>query len=718
MNKFVKKNIKRFLESTPLYSLFRKYKTLLYKEKFDNSDNYRLAKNFFLAFKILFRCRIVTAFGRKTLIEKKAILFQKKCRKIKLSISPKDKFIYDIDPFILPMYSGAKGKSLIGNLTIDYARILREGFIKTQKVIIEKLQQKRLNQHQEIFLDSLLEIHKGVEILRERYLKELSGFRLEDNQNLKEIKDMLSQVPLSPARNFKEALQSFLFINSLIWLDDHFLVGLGRLDQIFYPYLKTDLEKGILTKKEAHDFLKEFFKKLHQEYKYKSSVLLGDAGQTIILGGKNMDSSDASNELTFMIMDVLKELKLPDPKIVLRIHSKTPDALWSKAFECLLSGLQYPLFSNDEVIIPALIKFGYSKEDTFNYGTSACWEPLIPGKSLDQNNLLNFNFLEPLRKTIEGVNKESLNIKSFDDLLNLYKEELKIYVQKETRRLNKMDFEPSPLLSLLIGDCLEKIEDISEGGARYNNYGILTVGLGNLINALFNIERVFFQEKKYSLDKLGQIAKKNFSNSEVLLKDLRNKGPKFCMDNDMVISLTNELIKTIFQALRNFNNKFGGKFKFGLSSPAFISLGKNFPASLDGRKYGDPFGVNISPLVFSPSLSYTEIANFTSKINYEEAFNGGVLDLMIERGLAEKNKEKFINFFKTLFNTGGMQFYINILDYQTLIAAKENPELFPNLIVRVWGFCAYFKDLPEEYQNLIIKRAQYYDSIDNKSSEI
>ncbi|MGB9680932.1 MAG: glycine radical domain-containing protein, partial [Minisyncoccia bacterium] len=125
----------------------------------------------------------------------------------------------------------------------------------------------------------------------------------------------------------------------------------------------------------------------------------------------------------------------------------------------------------------------------------------------------------------------------------------------------------------------------------------------------------------------------------------------------------------------------------------------------------EPFGVHISPLLFSNPLSYTEIANFASKINYEKAFNGAVTDIMIEKSFAEKNKKIFLDFIKTFFTSGGTQLQFNVLNSKILLAVKENPTLYPNFIVRVWGFSAYFKDLPKEYQDLIIERAQYYESI-------
>jgi len=720
MKKSIKKNIKNFLYSIGFYPFIRKFYTLLYKEQ-SSSRKANFTKKLFICLETFFRSQIIIISGRKNLIEKKAILFRKTCEKMRIFISPNNKFIYDIDFFILPIYSlpkKDKNFSIIGNLTINYSKIIEKGVISIEEEIKNKINKKEVTQSQKVFLYSLLEVCNGIKILRNRYLKKLANSKWKNNQNITEIQKILERVPLYPASNFKEALQCFLFVNSLLWTNDYPLIGLGRLDQILYPYLKYDLENGNITEKEALNLLKEFFIKIHEGYKYKSNTLIGDTGQVIILGGKNIDDSDASNKLTFMIIDVLQELKFPDIKIILRIYSKTSNELWNKALECLLSGIQYPLFSNDEVIIPALMKFGYLKEDAFNYGTSACWEPFIPGKSLDQNNLLNLNLLKPFNETVAQIVQQKEIIKNFNDFLNLYNKNLKVYIKKEIKELNKINFEPSPFLSLLIDDCLENLKDISEGGAKYNNYGILSVGLGNTVNALFNIERIVFEEKRYSFDELFRVIENNFYNSEILLENLRNKGLKFCMDDEKVIYLVNNIIEIIFQTLKNLKNKFGERFKFGLSSPSFVSMGEDCPASLDGRKYGNPLGTNISPISFSPSLSYTEIANFASQINYEEAFNGAVLDLILERNFVDQNREKFINFLITFFNFGGMQCHLNILNYNILMKAKENPDLFPDLIVRVWGFCAYFKDLPEEYQNLVVERAKYYESLSNQYPEV
>ena len=721
MKNSIKKNVKNFLNNVGFCPFIKKFYILLYKEQ-NGSYKFNFAQKLFISLKIFLRSKLIIVSNGKNLTEKKAILFRKSCEKMKISILPNDKFVYDIDYFILPIYSileKEKNLFIIGNLTINYNKILKEGIINIEENIKNKINNKKITSSQKDFLYNLLEICNGIKILKDRYLKELNRSKWRNNENIKEIREMLEYVPLHPARDFKESLQCFLFINSLLWTNDYPLMGLGRLDKILYPYFKNDLDDGNITEKEAFNLLKDFFINLHKNRKYKSNELLGDTGQVVILGGKNLDGSDSSNELTFMIIDVLKELKIPDVKIILRVHSKTPNELWNKSLECLLSGVQYPLFSNDEVIIPALIEFGYSKEDAFDYGTSACWEPFIPGKSLDQNNLSSLNLLIPISETIKQISQQKeIIIKNFNDFLSLYNKNLKIYIENEVKQLNKINFEPAPLLSLLTDDCLENLKDISEGGARYNNYGELLVGVGNTINAIFNIKRIVFEEEECSFSELSKIIKNNFYESEILLENLRNKGLKFCMDDEIVIGLVNNIIEVIFQTFKNFRNKFGGKFKFGLSSPSFISAGQDFPASLDGRKYGDPFGVHISPVPFSPPLSYTEIANFASQINYEKSFNGDVLDLILERNFVDQNKGNFIKFLITFFNLGGMQCHLNILDYNILMKAKENPDLFPDLIVRVWGFCAYFKDLPEEYQNLVIERAKYYESIGNQYSEV
>ena len=649
----------------------------------------------------------------------KASLFKKKCEKSRIKYQPQEVFLYSLDTLTRAIPKNYQ-QIPIGNLPVNYKKILNNGLTSIQEEIKTKMESKDLNKSQKSFLESLLETVEAIEIMRKRqliYLKKLAD-KYPQNNNVKSLVEIFSHVPIHPARTFKEALQSLLFINSLIWMDDHPLVGLGRLDQTLYPFLRDDLENGRIKIDEAYNLIKEFLKTLNKYYEYKSNTLLGDTGQIIILGGKNRDGTESTNQLTFMFMDALRELKLPDPKLILRIHENTPEKLWEKAVQCLEEGLGYPLFSNDNVIIKSLIEFGYTEDDSYNYGTSACWEPLIPGKSLDQNNLANINLLEPLKRTLENINKKNVNPSTFKDFLELYERFLEDYVTETVKKVDNLRFEPSPLLSLLMDDCITNAQDISHGGARYNNFGLLTVAMGNTVNALLNIKRLVFEDKKIKITEIPQTTGDNFESNETLALKLQNKGLKFGMDEDIVIELTNELISIVQQKLEDFKNPYGGRYKFGLSSPGFITESQEYPASFDGRKAKEPFGVHISPLSYTSDLSYTEITNFASHLNYRKAFNGDVVDIMMEKSFLKNNEEDFVNFLKVSFKKGVMQLQVNVLNPETLIKARKNPELYPNLIVRVWGFSAYFKDLPDEYKDLIIKRALQYESANHQCAAI
>jgi len=480
----------------------------------------------------------------------------------------------------------------------------------------------------------------------------------------------------------------------------HHLIGLGRLDQILYSFYLNDIKKGSLNKDKAIFLIKEFLKSIHKGFKYKSNVLPGDTGQVIVLGGKDHMGKDQCNELTFIFMNVMKDLKLPDPKIVLRVHENTPDEIWYTAIDLLSEGLGYPLFSNDDVIIPALQKFGYEFNDSYNYVVSACWEPHIPGVSLDQNNVLNLNLLEPL---ITLFNSNLIdNINSFDEFWSLYKKELIRYVEENIKSIEKIKFKPSPLLSLLT-ECRKK--DISECGAKYNHLGILTVGLPNVVNSLLNIKR-WINTKKFSLSEIKAVVKTNFQKNPVLLYDARNKGIKFGNDDVEVIELTNNIINIVVSVVENKVNPLGGKYKLGYSSPAFVEIGKHLPATPDGRKDKESLGVHISPT--HGRITLVELFNFSSKLNYTKVFNGAVTDIIIDAHFLKRYFNSFINLFKSFILIKGAQLQCNVLDYKKLLDALNNPNKYPNLIVRVWGFSTYFKDLPIEYQQLILQRARQY----------
>ena len=599
-------------------------------------------------------------------------LFEKKKYKFLLS---NENFKYNDDIFYYYINTGMRVnyyKNLVYNIPIN------------QKMLIDTPLNDLLNN---------ISDQKYVSFMKAYFEKIKEIVSKSSSNNKEEIINVINKIFTKKSETLFDALQRILFINQLLWQTGHKLNGLGRLDVV----LNDIYTNSKISYEDAKKLIFNFLRILHIDYYYKSNVLKGDTGQIVIVGGLNENGEYFSNDLTHIFIECIKELQKPDPKVLLRVSKNMPDSLLDEALDCIKTGCGSPLLSNDDVVIPSLLDIDYSKKDASNYATSACWEPLCDGASLEQNNIADLNFVAILNDTLNS------NIDSFESLLNKYKENLKLEINKMVNRLNKFKFAYDPLLSTFLSDCNINKKDVSNGGARYNNFGILTTGLGNSIDSLINIKKLVFDEKEYKLDYLINQMNNNFSDEELLNK-LKNNQVRYGKDDEYVLNLTNDIIDLCSNEFANYKNSFGGEYRFGLSSPNYISNSCKTKASLDGRRDYEPFLVHISS---NAECSYTEIANFASSIHYgKRNVNGNVIDMMLSPSTLENNYDKFKAFLKVAINSGIFQIQFNVIDSATLIKAKENPEQYKNLIVRVWGFSAYFVELPLEYQDLLIRRAK------------
>ena len=502
----------------------------------------------------------------------------------------------------------------------------------------------------------------------------------------------LSRIKDHEVKSFDEALQRILFFNSLVWQTGHRLVGLGPLDQMLDSYYQEDLKAKRETRSSVKRKIKEFCKILHNYYSYKSNVLLGDTGQIIQLSGYYQKNKTFISDLDYIFIESVKELQLPDPKILLRITKDTPRDLYELSLESIETGIGCPLFANDDAIIPALTSLRYSEKEALNYSTSACWEPMVYGKSADQNNLENYIPIDTLNRLLSEGGKYA----TYADFLSTFEEKEKEDLEIILKTLNYKRFNVDPLLTIMTADCKKIQRDITKGGARYFNYGILTVSFANFINSMFVIKKYVFDEKKYTISQLNELRiKEKFDNLQ--------PDKVFGEDDAEVIDLVNRVMRVASEFFVNKKNHYGGDYNIGFSSPSYIDKAKDSEASLDGRKKGEPFSVHISS---SASLAYTELLNFAGKLNYKEnRFNGNVVDFIVSKDFLSNNFSKFVDFLEMSRKVGYFEMQMNVTSSDILIKAKENPEKFPNLIVRVWGFSSYFNDLPEEYKDLLISRA-------------
>ena len=594
-----------------------------------------------------------------------------------------DKFFYSIDcfKFLCPKFN------VYGNTSTDYNMIVNS-YITDGKFDI--------GNRNDIFNKNMLSMINGLQdyIAHCEEDKELMG---QYKEQINAIKSIFNR----PAMSFFEALQRILFINQMLWQTNHTLNGLGRMDRILFDLYNNDIKKGILSRDDAKDLLKHFFSVLHNYYWFKSGVLLGDTGQIIILGGREPDGSYYCNDLTYLFIEVSKELKLPDPKVLLRCSVNMPEDLLQLAIECISTGIGAPLLSNDDVVIPSMISCGFDEKDAYNYCTAACWEPLVPGISCDANNCASLNFAEPLVKVFDMEEFEKAS--STEEVVALYVSRLKEYIRDKLTPLTKLEFEEDPLLSLLSRSSFERHKDITRGGAKYNNLGLTSVGLGAVVNSILNINKLVFYEKKYSIIELNSSRKNDFAGNERLISELKGLSPAYGSDDKDVVTLSKYILSVTSAEFSKYTTKYGGRFKFGLSSPNYIDGAKTIQATLDGRKTGEPFSVHISS---SKSIPTTELLSFAMKLDYNDnRLNGNVIDFITTPGFLKNNLKKFSTLLRAGFVGGIFQIQMNVVDSKTLIAAKADPKLFPDLVVRVWGFSAYFNDLPDEYKDVLISRA-------------
>lgn len=611
-------------------------------------------------------------------------------KKVNINFENDSRFAYNIDVYKVRFRKNRENR-IIDNNTIDYSKILNYS--------LNDMKEKNQKMKNEKYRNNQKELLIGIEEYIDR---ECKCIKESNFSNKKKIIENLQNIKDKKAYSFEESIQRILFFNQLMWQLGHNLNGLGRLDKILEASYEYDKKNNNLTREQAKEILKDMMKLLHKNFWLKSSGLIGDTGQIIILGGKEEDGSYFCNELTYMFIEVLKEVQQPDPKILLRVSKDTPRDLIELSLKCIQTGIGCPLFSNDDVIIDKLLEFGYDQNDAYNYVTSACWEPLIAGKSIDPNNISSIVYIKPLEQMLNTENLDELD--SYDKFIEIYKKYLKNYIIEFFNDINKIKWEDSPILSLLTDNCNENEKDISEGGAKYCNYGVTSVSLGNTINSLYNIKKLVYEQKKYSLSEINNMRKNNFYENENIKLELKQQPIRYGTDNNEIIEMTNKLTSFVDEILNSITNSLGGKMKFGLSAPTYIMESGDVSASFDGRLNGEPFGVHIS--TDKAGVAYTELIQFASKLDYtNHRFNGNVIDFMITPSFIEDNFDKIVDFITLSITLGFFQMQMNVTSSDILIKAKENPKEYENLIVRVWGFSSYFNDLPESYKDLLIERA-------------
>lgn len=593
-------------------------------------------------------------------------------------------------------YIHEQGK--VCNITPEYDTLMHQGLdaqIKALTAQRDALPEDA--QEEREYAGALIRTLEAIVRLAERYRQE--AVRVGNDEAAR----LLARVPRNAPTSFLEALQFLRILHFCLWTSFNYHNTLGRFDQYMLPYLNMSLANGE-SQEALQEQLEEFFLSCNIDSDLYTGMQQGDNGQSIVLGGLNEDGSDSFNILSEMCLSACESLRLIDPKINLRVSRRTPLALYERGTRLTRLGLGFPQYSNDDVVIPCLISWGYDRADAYNYAIAACWEFIIPGAGMDIPNINGMSFAKALTDALPEL--ESLT--SYEALMARVKANIAAQVKSLVSGIGEVYMEPAPLMSLMMRGCTHSLRDISRGG-QYNNYGFHGTGLSTAVDSIAAIREYVYNTGKYTARELNEILAADYAGHDEALHTLRFDAPKFGNDDDSVDAIATELLDCFADEAARYKNAMGGCYRAGTGSAMYyIWHAKGAQATPDGRRAGEALACNYSPSLFARCKGPISIIKSFTKPHLERVANGGPLTMELHDSIFrnEESIRKVAAVIKAFIDMGGHQMQINAVNRDVLKDAKLHPENYSNLIVRVWGWSGYFVELDEVYQDHIIVRAE------------
>ena len=550
---------------------------------------------------------------------------------------------------------------------------------------------------------------------------------------LEKIAEICSHVPAHAPRNFWEALQAYWFVHLgvIIELNTWDAFNPGRLDQHLYPFYKKDLAEGTLTEEEAKELLQCFWVKFNnQPAPPKVGVTAAESGTytdfaNINSGGLKADGSDGVNDVTYLILDVIDEMRLLQPSSNIQLSKKNPDRFLKRAARIIRQGWGQPSVFNADTVVEELLRQGKSIEDARQGGTSGCVETGAFGKeSYILTGYFNLpkifelvlhNGLDPKTSLQLGLRTgDPKQFSSFEEIFTAFKKQLHYFVDLKVKGSNIIErlyaaYMPSPFLSLLIDDCVAKAKDYNDGGARYNTNYIQGVGLGSLTDSLSGIKYHVFDQKNLTMDQLLKALQDNFSSHEATRQLLINKTPHFGNDSNYADEIMVDIFNAFYTEVNGRPTTKGGLYRINmLSTTCHVYFGSVIGATAEGRGAWEPLSEGISPVQGTDRLGPTAVIKSASKLDHART-GGTLLNLKFTPQVleGEEGLDKLTQLVRSYFKLGGHHIQFNVVSSTTLRAAQAKPEKYRDLIVRVAGYSDYFCDLSEALQEEIIARTEH-----------
>jgi formate C-acetyltransferase len=547
-------------------------------------------------------------------------------------------------------------------------------------------------------------------LFAKRYNKHLADLAQKENNGkrkaeLETMSGICSRVPENAPQTFWEALQYYWFVHVgvITELNTWDSFNPGRIDRNFYPFYKGDIESGLLTEDDARELLQSFWIKFHNQPAPPKVGVTAQESNTytdfclINVGGVDEKGEDATNDLTYLVLDVIEEMRLLQPSSMVQVSKKNPDKLLKRTLKIVKTGFGQPSIFNTDAIVQELLRHGKSIEDARNGGASGC-----------------VNGIDPRTGKLLGLETgDPAEFKSFDDLMTAFHKQLDHFIDIKIKGniiIERLwaDYLPAPFMSVLIDDCIKSGKDYNNGGARYNSSYVQGVGMGSVTDSLSAIKYHVFDNKNYSLVEIIDALEKDFDGFKDLRNDLLERTPKYGNDDDYADDILREVFEMYFNGIDGRPNTKGGHYRINLlPTTCHVYFGSVIGAMPDGRLCGRPLSEGISPVQGADRHGPTAVIKSAAKIDHLRT-GGTLLNQKFTPQILEDDTgiTKVLQLIRSYFRMDGHHIQFNVVDVDTLRKAQQEPENYRDLIVRVAGYSDYFINLGEDLQEEIINRTE------------
>jgi pyruvate formate-lyase/glycerol dehydratase family glycyl radical enzyme len=618
-----------------------------------------------------------------------------------------------------------------GHVIVDYPKALRRGF----RSIIAEAQELLSDTPQEdeegcAFLEGVIIAAQGIIRWAERYaeLAEMQALTEADPQRRQELQRIACtcrRVPAEPARDFTEALQSFWFVHLAMHVEQYgWSISAGRFDQFMFPFFQQDLASGTLAEGEAWELLLNLWVKFMENVGTELKVTLF---QNLTLGGQDAQGRDQSNALSELCLDATVALRVTQPALSVRWHPGISPAFWGRVHQAIAEGMGLPALFNDAVILPALVAHGVAPEDAVGYGIVGCVEACVPGKQQGVTAGGHINVAKGLelalndgRSMISGAQiglhtGDPCQFAGFDDLWRAYVAQIEYlaglnilatHIAGEAQKWHGH----CPLMSSLLDDCLARRRDLVFGGTHYNLPGIAIYGPSNVYDGLAAVRRLVCEEGRLTWAELHQALLDDFQGHEAVRQMLARGAPRFGNGDAGVDAWANRVNAVHADFCWKQVDSRDGRYTCGVwPVTGHVSAGHWTAATPDGRHKGAPLVDGVGACQGADRSGPTALLHSVAALdNVAHWPAGNTFNVKFSRSsvYSEVGVQRLEDLATTFMKLGGQELQINVVDAATLRAAQADPASYPDLIVRVAGFSAYFTRLSRDVQEEIISRTE------------